>query len=856
MFTIRAKVLLALLALVSVLGASLSAEHPSDGQEPARVDRHGDPLPAGAVARLGTLRLRRADQSSASLAFLPDGKTLVSARTAKVAQFWDVKTGKPLTELRQDKRFNTFALSWTGKVLVTAGEDTIIAWDVPARKQLCSIEAERVYKSGLAIAPDDRSLAYVGKGNSVRVCDVQTGKEKRQFTGDVGEVNSLSFTLDGKMLLSGGNLGIRVREIETGREVRRFDAGLFNYLALSPDGATLASGGRQPVENVLRARLILWDVATGKKLREIHGHKQFVEGVVFSPDGKTLASSELETIYLWDVSTGRELRRIDKAGYCGMRLAFSPDGKTLASATPSTETVVRLWDVATGKPLQPGGHEGTVRTVAFSPDGKLVATGAWLGYDFSIRLWDASTGALLKTFEGHKSYIQKILFTPDGKGVIAGSNDGMVYLWDVQTGKSKRTFSNRENGGYALLGMALSTDGKTLASISYPSDGTMKPLVILWDVATGKPSLKWQSQDPQFPNIIAFSTDGEITAIPEGKGLPLREVASGQVLLSLESAPLQPRERLLEVVAFSPDGRAVAAVTGTPLPGGRYDELADCTIHLWELATGRTIRRIQGIKNAVQAAAFSPDGRTLATAGEGLVQLWDIATGKELLAYRGQDVQVSLGAVAFSPDGTKLVAGYWDSTAIVWDLTPGIRRARMAPKTLTPGDLQRLWTNLAGQDPAEAHVAVWDLVATPREALPLLRERLKPVERIDPQHIGRLLTGLDHSKFAVREAAAKELEQIVDQAELLLREKLEGKPTLEVRRRIEGILLSSRLARSPEGLRRLRSIQVLEQLGTPEAQQILERLAKGAPAARGTRDAKAALLWLAGRSPRPAGKAQ
>jgi WD40 repeat protein len=818
-----------------------NADAPPGAGKQTRTDRHGDALPAGAIARLGTVRLRREDGAPCDFDFTPDGKALVSARNHKVVQFWDARTGEPLQAFRHEKPFDTFALSADGKILAAAGTGGITVWDVVNRKPLRRIGAARV--DWIAIASDGKTLATVGGDKFIHLWDTATGKQKGQFAGRAGEVRALLFSSDGKTLIFAAPWAILAWDVASGREVRKIETDGAGRVALSPDSTVLATGGTELVKDKVEARLFLWDMASGRKLRQLQGHKNFVDSVAFSPDGKTLASAEVEIIHLWDVATGKEIRRIEKTGWIKRRLVFSPDGQTLASTAPGNETVIRLWDVATGRPLQPAGPDGVVRSVAFSPDGRIVATGAWLGYDRTLRLWDASTGLPVWEAPAEVGFINRILFTPDGRGVFSSSIDGTLRLWDVRTGKIIRRYPIPEKQR-PVIEIALSADGRRLTSIGEP--GGEARASIVWDVGTGKRLLQREGQHPAFLNILSFSADAEIVAEPEGKLLHLRGVSTGQLLLNLELSDRRPGEHLLEPVAFSPDGRTVAAITAVYVRGPRDYELKKHAIHLWELASGKTILRIAEGDNQLNAVAFSPDGRALAAAGKGVIQLLDVATGKELLAYRGQESQVFLNALAFSPDGKKLAAGYWDSTTLVWDVPPGIRRA--LPNARDRIDLDRAWSDLASQDAANAHAAIWALVAAPEQALRLLHERLKPVEAVDPRRIRRLLAELDSNEFAVRAAAAKELEQIGDQAELPLHEALRKKPSLEVRRRVEALLARPRIVRDAELLRRLRAIEILERIGTPEALRLLQGLAKGAPHARATRDAKASLDRLARRA--------
>lgn len=825
-----------------------------------RTDRYGDPLPEGALARLGTVRLRREDGAAYTFAFTPNGRELISARTKNIVQSWDAETGKPLAEFRHERAFDLFTTSQNGETFATAGffSGTIIIWDKQTKSILRKIAVKGRVDS-IALAADGKMLASAGEDSVIRLWDVATGVQKRQLAGHTSTVHSLLFARDGRKLISGDEREIRVWELSSGLETRKIGAEseIVKCLSVSADGAVMASGRTEYVNNAAQAKLSLWDVATGNEQRQLQGHKHVIHTVAFSPDGKTLASAENETIHLWDTTSGKELRRIEKTGWHKYCLVFSPDGKTLASTAPGNETVIRLWNVATGKQLQPVAPDGIVRTVAFSPDGRVVATGSWLGNDRSLRLWDAATGMpLWESAQEPRFYINKVIFTPDGKGVVSSGTDRVLRLWDARTGGQIRTYPIPEAQG-PVVEMAISSEGKMLTSLisapiheeklGVPEDQT--GLVIVWDVQTAKRLLVRRGKEATFANILPFSPDGCIcaerkdrSAAPSDrrKVLCLREVATGRQLLSLEPSNVQPGEFLEEAVAFTSDNRTVAAITN------RMGTIS--TVHLWDLASGqpRPGLRISGGMNELKAVAFSPDGRTLAAVGKGVVLLWDVGTGKELLAEHGQETKVFPGALAFSPDGKRLVTGYMDSTAVVWDLTPGIQRATALRSGVTRSDLGRLWADLA-DDPAKAHTAIWMLAAMPEKTLPLLKGYLTPAKEVDSQRIRQLLLDLDGTDFAVRQAASKELKQLDDQALPLLREALATKPSLETRRRIEELISQPEIVQPPESLRRLRAVHVLEQVGTLQARDLLTMLAAGAPGARLTQEAKASLDRLAKR---------
>jgi hypothetical protein len=245
----------------------------------------------------------------------------------------------------------------------------------------------------------------------------------------------------------------------------------------------------------------------------------------------------------------------------------------------------------------------------------------------------------------------------------------------------------------------------------------------------------------------------------------------------------------------------------------------------------------------VWSVAFSPDGKFLASGGlDATVRFWSLATGAEvhrLSGHRGWVLSVMVTA-----DGRRLASGGLDGTALVWRV-PGLAWDKgLRGKALSPRDLDRLWSDLAGKDGPKAYAAVWRMAAAPDVSVPFLKERLAPAPKVDPHRIRRLIADLDADKFAVRQAAFKELERLGGQAEGALRRALQGKPSVEVVNRVEDLL--ARMRSSSEALRRRRAIQVLEYIGSAEASQVLQTLSRGAPGARETREAEEALRRLAG----------
>src|SRR5262249_33127684 len=246
-----------------------------------------------------------------------------------------------------------------------------------------------------------------------------------------------------------------------------------------------------------------------------------------------------------------------------------------------------------------------------------------------------------------------------------------------------------------------------------------------------------------------------------------------------------------------------------------------------------------GHREWVVAVAFAPDGRTLASGSlDGTVRLWEVATGQERRRFEGHRAAF---AVSYSSDGRRLASGGADSTALVWELSPRTDLPPTGTPRLTDRELEGFWADLAGADAARAYLAVCRLAAAHPQSVPFLRGRLRPVPEGQRTQIERWVTDLGHDRFAVREAARKELERFVEVAEPALRKALEGQPPLEVRRRVE------RLLQNLEGsarLRGLRVVEVLERVATRPARELLQALATGAPQARLTEEARKTLERL------------
>ena len=687
--------------------------------EKPRTDHLGDPLPLGALHRLGTVRLRHGTLVW-GLRFSLDDKTLLSADGFGVC-VWDAATGKLLRKIGEHKdqwSLAHAAFANNGTMALATKEGNIDIMDATGRA-LCHVDADRF--PYVALSPNGKVLAVLyspgGRDTKIlRLHDVITGKEGHQLIGHKDTIHSLVFSTDSKTLVtSSDDKSIRFWDVATGKQVRQLDhSTLVGDIVLSPDGKSLASVALIKTEHkeengsstswMAAKHVVLWDLASGKETHRLEGHPNGAYPLVYTPDGKMFVSSDMKTTKWWDVATGKELpeRRLRIGGV--MVMAFAADGKTFAMG--NYQGKVQLWDLTTGKEkLSLGGHQGWVQGVAISPDCRTLATG---GGDNLIRLWDRETGAEIRKLAGHEGWILSLAFVPDGRKLVSAGSDGTVRVWEMATGKELQRFPGSE--------AALSPDGKYLATgTDYPKflEVNANKFVRVWEISTGKELRKWPSTR-EYGAPLGLSSDGGIVYSWDADNkIRLLEIATGKVSRIFADPHFRANSQIGSW-AFAPDCKLVAIES---------DQFGLGQIVLFDLATGTEKMSLKSHPGNLCTLAFSADGRMLATGDYkgGTVHLWEIATGQEFQAFAGHTGQAH--KMAFSADGKLLLSGNSDTTALVWDLTG----TRTGPKAqpLNAKDLEAAWSDLAGADATPGQKAVRTLLAVPEQGVTLLAKKLE-----------------------------------------------------------------------------------------------------------------------------------
>jgi RNA polymerase sigma factor (sigma-70 family) len=613
-------------------------------------DRYGDPLPQGALARMGTVRLRMGSPVY-SFTYSRDGQTLAAGGDRSVF-LWKADTGAEVGQLNgHQNRVMGVAFSPDGRTLASSSADrTIRLWDLATGLELRRLEGHQATIGVVLFSPDGRSLASGSADKTLRLWDVANGEELRRLGEGSSPAASwpVAFLPDNRTIATRDLQGtLRFWDALTGEELRR--DGLpqrISAVAFSADGATMAAA--RPGSSSAH----LFEMASGKEQRQFVGHRAAIDSLAFSYDGKTLASSGADgTIRFWEVTTAKELCQATTGQQYHSGLAFSPNGATLAGGW---DTMLRLWDTGSGRELSPlAGHRGQVRLVAFLANGRtLVSTGT----DKTVRSWDIATGEEQSRCDGpaQDPAALAFAFAPDGKLLASGSKDCTIHLRDVATGQLVHQCRGHKEFVAAL---AFAPDGRTLASASW--DKT----IALWDVAAGEELGRLRGH-PQEVMAVAFSPDGKLVASGSTDGtLRIWHAATGETLHQCGGDLGWIRS-----VTFSPDGKTVAAAGGVHATRGKQGLLS-----IWEVATGQERARWEAHAERVYCVAFSPDGALLASGGgDHKIRLWESATGRELPSLDGH--RGAVVTVAFSADGRRLASGSMDTTVLVWPVSGTARR--------------------------------------------------------------------------------------------------------------------------------------------------------------------------------------
>ncbi|QJW99571.1 sigma-70 family RNA polymerase sigma factor [Frigoriglobus tundricola] len=793
----------------------------------ARSDAFGDPLPEGAVMRLGSVLFRH--DGVRDFVLLPDGKSVLTSGSDHQLRTWDLTTGRETRKIPEAANVQwRGALSPDGRYGTGFAGMNLTVFDTETGKEKTSFPAPGTNFHSTFFSPDGNTLAVLTSEPRLTLVQWQTNVT-RELSLPAGALMVDSsfhgyFSPDGKWLVAGCGQwkALCVFDVATGTEKYHLECDP-SHSTVAPDGKTLVASLWKP-NGQKGSELATFDLTTGKETARFDLKARYsYHSLDVSPDSKTLACSFSNESCSIDLRTGRVLHEL-----LGRPLGavFTRDGKHVVATTGQK---LRVWTVADGKEVfdRPG-NLGQLPVLAASPDGRWLASADWV--DRGVSIWDLTDGRLLRTlpFRGEEGrYVRDLSFSPDGRTLWAGSYQGFVQWWDWPTGKETRAVKldvpshNVPRPDY-LYRIRVSSNGKTAAALDRVWTTPESTNLVVWDVASG--AVKGRRSLPPAHRHWAWTGDGSAVAFSTSDGLI---VADG-------NDPSRTRFTVPGVganarLAFSADGRLLAAQKT------QDKELKESVVIVVETATGAVAAVVK--TGPLDHLALAANGRTLVTAGSSSVEVFDTATG-------AQRLQRSLPAPATElllPGETRALTSLADGTGLVWDLTASAGLPK--PGTEAP---TRLWDALAGANAAAAHKAAWELVDRPAETVALLREKLKPARTADETAVKALIAKLDAPEFADREAATKALQLLGSAAAPALRAALRGDLSAEQDDRLRRLLAATNAPIVPAGdpLREVRAVAILEHIGTAEARKLLEEWAAGAPDAYVTREATAATARL------------
>jgi WD40 repeat protein len=691
------------------------------------------------------------------LVFSPDGRLLVTGTfRSNTIKLWETATNRKLRDLSSSGQSApglapSIAFSRDSRlVAASAADNSVKVWDVNSGREVQTLTGPQgtitagfgVYFIGFA---SDNRLVTVS--DAARVWDLNTGRELRTLelnspatSGYTGTEAGMALSPDGTqfvMLDDDAEAQARVIDLSSGREVRRVKLSDKRVdtisFAFTPDGRVLAAG-------VVDKRLRLWDV-TAKKEQDLGSTTKDFSQIKFSRDGRLLALSENYVVKIWDVASGRELTQLkvpNSGAFVAQAdafIAFSDDGKRIATGGFDTDTII--WETETAKRVSNlTGRTNMAYSVAFSADGTQLSSGG-------RTRWDLRTGSGLRVIpaaaSAEKTYEMP---SPDGRVVaVMKPNNRVVTLAETPSGRQLFTLTPSGEAGIVEK-MRFSSDGKMLAVVYGAVDQGQTPTgptsymrgsqVKLWDVKSGRELRSIAANE--LPNEADFSSDGRVVATIASMGqVVLWDVQSGNKLHELKSSPMasftppqiRPGQmptmpnmadiaammtnvmgsmaagtmgRTVTSLAFSPDGKILVtggfeskanidiaammtgAISGKRQKGSKTPDPQDLMkdlkvepigqVQIWDVASGREIGTLKGHGRAVGKVAFSRDGKLLATGGtDNSIKIWDLAAKRELATLTGHTANIE--SLDFHPDGRLLATAGEDGSTFLWDTKTG-----------------------------------------------------------------------------------------------------------------------------------------------------------------------------------------
>jgi WD40 repeat protein len=506
----------------------------------------------------------------------------------------------------------------------------------PGAGLVWTLEAHSTGVSGLAVAPDGKRAVSASSDNTLKVWDLETGRELRTLKGHSLPVIGVAVTSNGKRAVSASfDNTLKVWELESGRELRTLKGhsqGVY--------GASVTPDGKQAVSASEDNTLKVWDLASGRELRTLRGHFARVSGVAVTPDGKRAVSASFDnTLKVWDLASGREQRTFEgHSGYVS-GVAVTPDGKQAVSA--SWDHRLKVWELESGRERRTlEGHSDYVSGVAVTPDGKRAVS---TSFDNTLKVWDLETGRELRTLQGHSHSVRGVAVTSNGKRAVSASDDKTIKVWDLESEGDRRRLQHHSG---PISSVAVTPDGKRAVSAS--ADKTLK----VWNLESGRELRTLEGHCARVLNVAVMPDGKRAVSTSADDTLKVWNLESGRELSMLR------RYDRVSTGAMAGDGKRAVYTS------------AGYTLKVSDLESGHELRTLKGHSAPVSGIAMAPDGKQAVSASaDKTLKVWDLETGQELRTLKGHSAPVS--GIAVMPNCKRAVSVSSDKTLKVWDLETG-----------------------------------------------------------------------------------------------------------------------------------------------------------------------------------------